>query len=226
MDDGFITYFGTNLAEGLSDPQLKTTFVMRVNGNAQTNLTPTITRDVTANDHSITYVLPNIYNGQPGYQHTLRIEYARPGYDSLSAQRLVYAEENDDSNGDGIPDYWEQKWGVPVGSLSPSGNDDTDIYLNIEEYTANTDPFDETDYLRIDATMTTTNGSIFFEFDGKSNRNYFVWYTEEQLISTNEWGLATPLIDPIEGHGRKADYTDITIGRTGRFYRLEVRLPE
>ena len=218
-------YFTKSLADGLTDEQLLACLDITLDDEAQTNSLFTITRNVTAAAHSIQMALPNLYNGQPEFQHVLQVDFQRDGYPTLSAQRLAYSVADDDSNDDGIPDYWERLWNVPVGSIVATNNDDGDALNNEQEYIANTNPFDDEDCLFISNSYAGTSNPFSLEFDGKSNRNYFVWYTEDLLQISDTWQLATPLIDPIEGQGRTAQFIDTTAGRTNRYYRLEVRMP-
>ena len=218
-------YFSQSLADGLTDGELLACFSITLDDEAQSNSLFTITRNVTASAHAIRMTLPNLYNGQPEYQHTLQVAFDRDGYPSLSAQRLAYAVADDDSNDDGIPDYWERQWSVPVGSIVATNNDDGDILSNEQEYIANTNPFDSNDCLLIENSYAGASNPFSLEFEGKSNRNYFVWYTEDLLQLSDTWQLATPLIDPIEGQGHTAQFIDTTTSRTNRYYRLEVRMP-
>jgi len=225
VGSNLVAYFSQSLTNGLTDAQLRTCFTVSLNGVAQSNQLYTILHDVTAYDHALSFTLPNLYNGQPAYQHTLAVAFERGGYPSLNAQRMVYAAVNDDSNGDGIPDFWERQWNVPVGSIAPNMDSDGDGYLNIREYIANTNPFDSNDYLYIQTAWLMTNRHIGLLFDGKSNRYYYVWYTEDLRQQRDAWHLATPLTEPIEGLGRTNEFTDITLNRTNRYYQVEVRLP-
>lgn len=45
-----------------------------------------------------------------------------------------------DSNGDGIPDWWERKYGVSVGTLSPYLDYDGDGFTNLQEFNAGSNP--------------------------------------------------------------------------------------
>jgi pectate lyase len=48
---------------------------------------------------------------------------------------------------DGMPDYWEKKYGLNAASASDSSQDaDQDGYTNIEEYLNGTDPTEKVDY--------------------------------------------------------------------------------
>ena len=217
-----VAYFSQSLADGLGEAQLAQCFDIELDGVLQTNASYVIETNVTASEHAVRLVLPNLHNGDPSFLHRLSVGFARDGYPTLLAERQVYAVADDDSNDDGIPDSWEQQWGIPVGSLSPGGDDDADGYSNQEEYIANTNPRGSNDFLVVDSTAcSSTNVSLFF--GSRSNRNYFVSY-KDSMLSTN-WQLATPLTDPIEGTGQTNQFIDTLPNLTSRFYRLEVKMP-
>jgi hypothetical protein len=54
-----------------------------------------------------------------------------------------------DSDGDGMPDEWEKKFGLNANTADDSSSDkDGDGYTNIEEYLNSTDPTEFIDYTR------------------------------------------------------------------------------
>ncbi len=188
----------------------------------QTNSAYLIERDVTATEHAIRLVLPNLHNGDPGFLHLLDVAFARAGYPTLLAERQVYAAADDDSNDDGIPDSWEQKWGIPVGDLVAGADDDFDGFSNTQEYIADTDPRGSNDFLVLESGASVSNG-FALGFLSSSNRNYFVSYLDS--MHTTNWQLATPLTDPIEGTGQTNQFTDTLPNLTNRYYRLHVDIP-
>ncbi len=58
----------------------------------------------------------------------------------------IGADEYVDSNGDGIPDYWEQLYGITMTAISDA---DGDGFLDLDEYYAGTDPRDPQSFLGI-----------------------------------------------------------------------------
>ena len=141
----------------------------------------------------------------------------------LEAARLSPSAD-DDSNDDGIPDMWEQKWGLPVGSLVAGADDDEDGYPNLQEYIADTNPEGSNEYFAVQA-VTDLGTNVVLGFESSSNRNYFVWYSDSMNPTQSSWQLATPLTDPIEGTGQTNRFTDVLPNPTGRFYRLEADVP-
>ena len=150
--------------------------------------------------------------------------FTRDAYPTLVAERQVYAAADDDSNDDGIPDSWELQWGIPVGDLVAGADDDSDGFSNLKEYIANTNPRGSNEFLVLDSPIF-TGAVVSLNFESSSNRNYFVWYTDSMHPVLSQWQLATPLTDPIEGTGQTNQFTDTIPNQTGRFYRLEVKIP-
>ncbi|HEY8241808.1 MAG TPA: hypothetical protein VIH35_10195, partial [Kiritimatiellia bacterium] len=222
VGSNFIAQFTKSLANGLSDPQLVQQFAIDLDGATQSNSAYVIQRDVTTNEHSIRLSLPNLYNGDPNALHQLMVTFTRTGYPTLVAQRQVFAAQNDDSNGDGIPDAWEHQWDIPAGTLWGTNDDDADGFNNYAEYVADTHPYGSNAYLVVNSMACTGNVSSLC-FPTSSNRNYFVWYSDS--LVADSWHLATPLTDPIEGTGQTNQFNDAFPNATGRFYRLEVKVP-
>jgi uncharacterized protein (DUF2141 family) len=82
-----------------------------------------------------------------------------------------------DSDGDGLPDWWEQKYGLdpldPNGDNGPSGDPDRDGLNNMAEYLAQTDPMNGDtygwgfgDYNSWSGTTFRTYGEIYTDHDG------------------------------------------------------------
>ena len=96
-----------------------------------------------------------------------------------------------DSNSDGIPDWWEQKLGVATGGLSATGDADGDGFSNIVEYNAGMNP------LRFDSLASMSAESLTYEVDtdgrvGSSQGMYDlneVW-SLSSLFSANTAGWA------------------------------------
>ncbi len=224
VGSNLVAYFSKSLANGLDDPELIEHFVIALDGQPQSNSLYAIERDITTGEHAIRLALPNLYNGAPDELHLLSVTFERASYPTLVAQRQVYAVPNDDSNGDGIPDTWERQWGLQVGDLVAGEDDDGDGFSNLEEYIANTHPRGSNEFLALEepAQISTV---VALNFESRSNRNYFVWYTDSLHPALSLWQLATPLTDPIVGTGQPRQFTDILPHPTNRFYRLEVKMP-
>lgn len=224
VGSNLVAHFSKNLTNGLSLAEVLDAFAMEADGELLPDSGYVLQLDVNPTEHAIRTTLPNLYDGQPDALHLLSVTFTRTGQPTLIAQRQVYAEVNDDSNNDGIPDSWERQWGIPVGTLVAGEDDDLDGLSNWEEFVANTHPQVWNAHLKIED-LELADASAALQFTTASNRNYFVWYADDLTPSTNDWHLATPLTEPIEGDGQPGEFVDALPNPAGRFYRLEVRFP-
>jgi len=91
-----------------------------------------------------------------------------------TAMRTVFVVDGD-PDGDGLPSSWETANGLnPNSSLGNDGalnDNDGDGFTNLEEYQADTNPNDGTDYLRIVNTEQLTGGHVI-DFPAKGTRKY------------------------------------------------------
>lgn len=104
-----------------------------------------------------------------------------------------------DSDGDGIPDWWETKYGLNPLDLADAQNDlDDDGFSNLEEFLAGSDPKDPADapapvaklrlrrvttepfFLRFQGTATLGDGSVRYQLNLRTlERTYFVQLGDE-----------------------------------------------
>jgi hypothetical protein len=120
----------------------------------------------------------------------------------------------EDSDGDGLPDWWEiahgTNWKVPDADADP----DHDGMSNWQEFLAGTDPQDPQSRLKLDASIANPN-SVALQFMATSNRTYSILYNNS--LATAAW---SKLIDVAARDTNWVDtVTDVT-SATNRFYRL------
>jgi hypothetical protein len=123
-----------------------------------------------------------------------------------------------DSDGDGLPDSWEQQYfGSPTAGIA-SADSDGDGMTNGEEYQAGTHPLNASSRLRITPnSVINSGGTVMFQFSAVSNRTYTVQYRTS--LSTGSWSFLTTI--PAAPTTQTRTVSDIG-GGTGaqRFYRI------
>lgn len=91
-----------------------------------------------------------------------------------------------DSDGDGMPDAWEQQFGLIVGANDSGEDGDGDTMTNLEEYLAGTDPTLASSRLAM-VISPPVGGAVTLQFDAVSNKSYSVLYRTS--LSTGAWTL-------------------------------------
>lgn len=131
-----------------------------------------------------------------------------------------------DSDGDGLPDYWENLFGldrfdpgttnVDAGAM---GDPDSDFTDNISEYIAGTSPSDPMSVFK--ATSIQHPSGVVIRFPSASGRLYSL--QSASSVSTSGWTNVTGQVD-LPGSGG-TDTVSHTTSDARVFYRLSVRLP-
>ncbi len=126
-----------------------------------------------------------------------------------------------DSNGDGIPDGWCQRYGLnPVDAAVAAGNPDNDPQTTWEEWVADTDPTNALSHFRITAISNLPPVTVYFP--SSSNRQYTLYYSNR---------TDAPLLSPVPGQvdvagtGGVRTLTDTNATTAQKFYRLGVKVP-
>lgn len=125
-----------------------------------------------------------------------------------------------DSDGDGLPDFWESLYFGNPTNASASGNPDTDPFSNLTEYISDTDPTDSNDWFRIVAFSNSPESTVYF--DSSAARRYTL------LGCTNLTGsawLPVPGAELRPGTGGTDAMQDTNLPPKGPFYKMEVELP-
>jgi hypothetical protein len=134
-----------------------------------------------------------------------------------------------DWSGQGMPNVWADQYGLPTNALGGAEQDaDGDGVINKDEYTANTDPTSDTDYLHVSQSQQEADG-LFIYFPTKAQREYAISYMNNGLLSP-AW---IPATNGIPGTGGTVSWEDdgtVTTPHpftaTNRYYRIDVSLPQ
>ncbi|HMP77068.1 MAG TPA: alpha-amylase family glycosyl hydrolase [Kiritimatiellia bacterium] len=137
-----------------------------------------------------------------------------------------------DWDGDGIPNTVEDQYAFldPDNPGDADGDQDGDTMSNLQEWIANTDANNGSDFLRWNTLAPTNAGGFAVQFPSKPQREYHVWYANSGPLDAN-WLMATT--NAIPGTGGILTWLDdgtLTAphptAATNRTYQIRVGLPQ
>jgi hypothetical protein len=128
-----------------------------------------------------------------------------------------------DTDGDGIADAYELTYAGNLTTLSGAGHDqDGDGKSDVDEYNADTNPFDNSDNLRIIAVGVTSPGNTStLTWTSKPSRLYQI-QSNSNLV-TGAWANTGGLV-PAD-FGPTTTRTDTQTATSNRFYRIQSKKP-
>ena len=86
-----------------------------------------------------------------------------------------------DSNGNGLPDWWEAAYGI----TDPNGDADGDGQSNIAEYLSGTNPTNSASVFNITSTTIQTNGHVTLKWSSVGGTRYRVQYADGPANASN-----------------------------------------
>jgi hypothetical protein len=153
---------------------------------------------------------------------------ANCGWISLSnAQAFVQTDAirmGIDTDGDGIPDAWELQFAGNLTTMNAGTDTDHDGFSDLQEYLADTNPFDPNSQLRITLYSVSPGGSpANITWSSRPTRLYHIQKRSE-LNPGFAWSdIGLGLIPPDAGDSTTRMFTDSPAPR--RFFRIEAVKP-
>ncbi len=120
-----------------------------------------------------------------------------------------------DTDGDGIPDAWEDAHGLNKFVNDAALDPDKDGFSNGQEYLAGTDPQQSTSALRVDSAAPNTGGTDI-RFEAVAGRSYTILHTLSLL--SGSWQRLTDV--PPQATTHSVTIHDPAATTTNHFYRL------
>ena len=151
-----------------------------------------------------------------------RVRVQGPLNNGTGTNSIIITFGDSDFDGDGLPDWWEQQYGLdPLddGTVNPdngaSGDPDGDGFSNLQEFLAGTDPKNSNSALRITTIARAASGDIVITWDSVADKTYIV-----QSADNVPGGYAN-LSGLIVAASSTTSYTNTT-GIAARFYRVKL----
>jgi hypothetical protein len=121
-----------------------------------------------------------------------------------------------DTDGDGMPDDWEQQYFGSATGADPNADPDGDGFSNYAEFVAGTNPLDPTDHLAL-VSAVSDGTTVTLTFRTVPLKRYQVEYTDD--LTTGTW---TSLGNILAANSNSLVVTDTPDSKVSRFYRLRV----
>ena len=218
-------YFDKSLGTSITDAQLIGEFTLALGGTLIPRSSYSIIRNETATESALAFQFPNFYTGNPNDLHELRATHQR-GDITLSDTRDVKAAPGAivDSDGDGLPDYWENQNSLdpnnPDGDEGAGSDKDGDGVSAILEFLADFNPADPNDGRLLTPIISPFGATKRLQFPVITNRRYQV----ETTIDFVSWGNIGPSFTVPTANPTYL-WTDPSGAVPNRFYRVRISLP-
>lgn len=191
-----------------------------------TNLTYAVTRPpsvgvirkLDTQTGQLVYLAPRFYSGLDSFEFTVSDGIAN----SIPAVFTVQVVAPADTDADGIPDFWEQRYDIN----NPGDDRDHDGFTNLQEYYADTDPREGSSYLRILDLRFDDSGNPVIRWASVGGVRYRIQTSDEE--SQGFLDLIRPAAAELDAHplgvATTNTFTDLSGGlqRPWRLYRVKV----
>ncbi|MDB6056460.1 MAG: phosphohydrolase [Verrucomicrobiales bacterium] len=163
------------------------------------------------------------YQPVHGFQGTDRFSYhvSDSVLNSALANVDVTVTAPTDANTNGLPDYWETKFGV----TNPAGDDDGDGLSNLGEYLANTNPTNAASGLKIVSATYDGSGQFVLQWQSSGNTRYRIQYSDDGMVTFKDIvrPIAAETDGGADGNLGTMTFTDSVSASTGtRYYRIKI----
>ena len=199
-------------------------FTITLDGTLLPRAGYTFIANETATDSAMSFHFPNFYTGNPDDLHEVRATWQR-GNISLTDIRQVKAAPGAilDSDGDGLPDYWEIANRLdpnnPDGENGAYGDKDGDGIPNILEFLADFNPADPNDGSLLQPIISPSGATWRLQFPVIPNRRYQI----ETSANLTTWGnTGASFMSPANP---AYFWYDPAPTAAPRYYRVRISLP-
>jgi hypothetical protein len=148
--------------------------------------------------------------------------YTGGGYDGSDSSTVVGLSNplDGDSDGDGVPDWWESRYYLSLSLANADTDVDGDGMGSMNEYISDTDPNNPRSLLAIIAFRKATNIEVDCAITSV-NRRY--WVEASTALTAGDWDA---VIDPpISGNGGAISLSFLDEWEGDAFFRVRVALP-
>ncbi len=127
-------------------------------------------------------------------------------------------EPQDDTDSDGLTDWYEYNYTTNIVGMDASADDDGDGVSNGDENISGTIPTDVSSLLEFTDMVSETNGTIIVYWSSELDRTYRLTASSNLVDDAFSAVVASNLsaIPPVN------EYTDDNLAESNRFYRVEV----